>query len=123
VALAPSDSIVLTTAAHELLQAAIQDLAGSEISVRELHTSGGLAVLNYLRRRHKDAQARLRERIAAHAGIRKVLGYLDQSMVLGAGRASSLTARLARSTATVRDLEALRRVAQQLAEAKPAPRN
>ena len=79
--LSPSDPILLTNAAGTLVEAALGDVIGSDIDLRDLRQTGGFPLLGYLCQDQagRDAVAR---RVKDHPGIARALSYYQKLMVV-----------------------------------------
>jgi tetratricopeptide (TPR) repeat protein len=117
VSLSPVDPLVLGNAASQMLRAAIQDLAGTGLNLRELQMSGQVDALYYLARDQKGLDD-IRRRAREHAGLHKALNYLDRAIIL-APKNSGWTGEALDIYSFLRDREALQRLARQVAAAPP----
>ncbi len=113
VALMPSDSVVLSNAGSQLLRAAVQDLAGSQLNLRELQMSGSLPALCYLVSDQKGLDD-LRRRAREHGGLRKALNYMERASVL-APKSRGNAYLVSQIYSFLRDREGLQRLAARLA--------
>jgi hypothetical protein len=107
----------LSNVGRALLRAAVQDLAGSQLNLRRLDSSGEIAMLNYLAA-NQDALDQLRQRVGEHAGLKKALNYLDQVTLLAPKNAAHYQP-LLEFRSFVRDREGLQRLQRQIAAAQP----
>ncbi len=116
IALDPDNGIVLVNASSGLLQAAIQDLAGENIDLHRLEMPWQIDAYLAMANDPEDV-ARHRQRIRDHAGIQKVLEFVNQTIVIAPKRI--LTYSLATMVyGHTRDIDGLKRVAAQLETAK-----
>jgi len=113
----PADSKALANAAHQMLRAAVQDLAGTKLNLRELQMSGQIGALTYLAGDQKGLDE-IRTRARAHAGLKKALSYLDRANLLSPKDVGNDYAALV-VYGFLQDREALQRLARQVAAAKP----
>ncbi len=81
VALQPGDSIVLSNAARQLLEAAVQDVVGAAIDLKVLRRMAAVDLLAYLYR-DRAGKDRLVGRLRAHPGYGKARGYFEKLLVL-----------------------------------------
>ena len=116
-ALSPMDALVLSNASSQMLRAAIQDLAGDKLNLRDLQSSSPVSALYFLAGDQKALDG-IRQRAREHAGLRKCLGYLDRVSVLSPKNVVSNASALV-IYSFLRDREALQRLARQVTAAKP----
>jgi hypothetical protein len=117
VSLNPMDSLVLGNASRQMLRAAVQDLAGSELNLRELQVSEPVSELYFLAGDQKGLDE-LRRRAREHAGLRKALNYMERFNVLAPKNLEGNFSALA-VYGFLRDRAALQRLARQVAADKP----
>jgi tetratricopeptide (TPR) repeat protein len=117
VSISPMDSLVLGNAATSILRAAVQDLAGTRLNLRDLQMSGRITALTYLAADQAGLDA-LRRQAREHAGIRKGLSYLERAIVLAPKSIENIETAL-EFYGFLRDREALERLAGQVAASKP----
>jgi tetratricopeptide (TPR) repeat protein len=120
VALSPSDPLVLKNAGQALMKAALQDLAGAELNLRELQQQEEFGALYHLAV-DEAALTALRQRAAAHTVLSRARSYFDQAIVLSPKGPSPYLA-LARILSFVHDEAAMELLLQQIREAKPDAR-
>ena len=117
VSLSPMDSLVLGNASHLILRAAIQDLAGAKLDLRELQMSENIGALYFLVGDQKGLDE-IRRRARDHAGLRKALNYLERVNVLAPKNLGGNAAALA-VYGFLRDRDALERLARQVDANRP----
>ena len=117
VSLSPMDSLVLGNAAHQILQAAIQDLAGNRLNLRELQMSDQISALYFLANDQKSLDE-IRRRSREHAGLRKSLEYFRRVNVLAPKNVGNNYSALA-VYSFLRDREELQKLARSVADSKP----
>lgn len=106
VALAPSNTVLLSNAASMLLQSAVGDAAGAAVDFRALKSPPGGDVLGYLFRTPAE-RAAVAAKLAAHPGLVKARSYAEKLVVLAPRRDDSfqllaMVAEYARDDAAVR---------------------
>jgi hypothetical protein len=117
VGLSPTDSVILSNAATEMLRAAAQDLAGDKLNLRELQMSGDLSALQFLVGDQKDLDA-LRLRARQQPELRKCISYLERNGVLAPKSLGDNYSALA-IYSFLRDRESLQRLGRRIEEAQP----
>jgi tetratricopeptide (TPR) repeat protein len=116
--MAPSDSILLSNAAHSVLEASVRDVIGSSLELKTLKVEGDLSLLSYLYR-DKAGRDVYVERIRKNPGMAKALGYLDRLLVLAPKRSASYHS-LKSVHGFTGDAAALRGLLKRLEDASPS---
>jgi tetratricopeptide (TPR) repeat protein len=113
--LKPGDSILLRNTAGMIMANALGDIAGKEIDLRVLKTSGSLGMISFL---YRDAagQARYRERVRAHKVVARAMAHYERLRVL-APKDPRVYSILARHYAFTHDQDKLRELSKAAQEA------